>query len=122
MCCLFLSHSLTHSYTHTHTHTFLAPPIRQHWRIGDFLTEETYNLIGRKDRDTFGRDMVWVGGPRALARDFQFPRNILILRAPDRLILLGKYKRGELLVLNASSLPLVTNEGPGKKVMKTSKP
>jgi hypothetical protein len=44
-----------------------------HWAIADYFWQSVYNLRGRKDRNTFGKDMVWVGGPRALGPEFTFP-------------------------------------------------
>lgn len=45
----------------------------QHWAISDYQSCSVYKLLGRKDRNTFGRDMAWIGGPRSLPPEFTFP-------------------------------------------------
>ena len=66
-----------------------------------------------QDRAVFVRDMVWIGGPYALPPDYAFPPMPAILRADDRMVLLGPPPPGGLLVLNASGLPLVDPWGGG---------
>ncbi len=45
----------------------------QHWAIADYFWQDVYDLRGRKDRAVFGRNMSWVGGPRSLPSEFEFP-------------------------------------------------
>lgn len=44
-----------------------------HWAIADYFWQDVYKLRGRKDRSTFGRDLEWIGGPRALPAELRFP-------------------------------------------------
>ena len=44
-----------------------------HWAVSDYFWQDVFNLRGRKDRGYFGREMGWVGGPRALPDAFSFP-------------------------------------------------
>jgi hypothetical protein len=79
-----------------------------HWRIGDYLTEDTYSLLGRKDHIHFGRDMVWVGGPRSLPDNYAFPHALSILKTDTNLVCCRPLPPG-CRVLNASHLPLETS-------------
>ena len=44
-----------------------------HWAVADYFWQDVYKLRGRKDRGTFGRDLEWIGGPRALPAELRFP-------------------------------------------------
>lgn len=43
-----------------------------HWAIADYYWQDVFQLVGRKDRPFFGRNLGWVGGPRALPDEFAF--------------------------------------------------
>ena len=81
-----------------------------HWRIGDYLTQDVFALLGRKDEVHFGRDLTWVGGPRALPESYRFPYAISILKTDENLICLEPLPEGCQL-MNATSLPLQIANG-----------
>lgn len=59
-----------------------------HWAICDYYWQDTFKLRGRKDRVQFGRDMGWIGGPKALPAEYAFDPPVF-LKLDDEIRLLG---------------------------------
>lgn len=75
-----------------------------HWTVADYATCDVFSLLGRKDQVRFGRDMMWIGGPRALPANYSFPLQLRILRTDSRLIACAPLPE-DAVILNASGLP-----------------
>ncbi|MAS37821.1 MAG: hypothetical protein CL610_27750 [Anaerolineaceae bacterium] len=60
-----------------------------YWQIRDYFWQDVYALLGRKDEVTFGRDMVWIGGDRALPVHYQCPDAPVFLRTDDAIYLVS---------------------------------
>lgn len=76
----------------------------EHWAISDYAYSNVYKLLGRKDRVHFGYDMGWIGGPTALAEEYNFTRP-KIAKVNDRIVFLESAVPGTD-ILNHSGLPL----------------
>ncbi len=81
----------------------------QHWTIGDYANCDVYSLLGRKDQVRFGRDMMWIGGPRALSASYSFPWPLRFLRTDSRVIACTPLP-ASVEILNISGLPMEISE------------
>jgi hypothetical protein len=79
----------------------------QHWQIRDYFWQDVYQLMGRKDRVRFGRDMAWIGGPRALPGEYACPSLPVFLKTPEGVFL----KTGDARQLDVMSLAAVPYHG-----------
>lgn len=78
----------------------------QQWTITDYYGRDVYQLIGRKDEDHFGRDMMWVGGDRALPTHFSFgPRPALMKTNDGIYVMPGEWKETDLQLSNVADVP-----------------
>lgn len=55
-----------------------------HWAIGDYLWQGVFNLVGRKDRVTFGPNLPdWVDGGWHAPKDYAMPDRPVFLKSDD---------------------------------------
>jgi hypothetical protein len=78
----------------------------EHLAISDYAYSNVYKLLGRKDRVHFGYDIMrWIGGPTALAEEYNFTPPKLA-KVNDRIAFLESAVPGTD-ILNHSGWPLV---------------
>jgi len=78
-----------------------------HWAIGDYLWQGVFNLVGRKDRVTFGPDLPdWVEGGWHAPKDYPMADRPVFIKTDDA-IKLWSGSWDNLAVSSIASLPLV---------------
>lgn len=77
-----------------------------HWTVTDYYWQQVFRLLGRKDENTFGRDMDWVGGDRSLPAKFSFADLPNFIKTDEGIYLMpGTVAETDMTITSVAELP-----------------